>query len=329
MDFSVWVTSECNMKCKYCYVDEKKGTGFFSEKHIAQLVHFMKEVAGESETNKISFFGGEPLLNISFIKKLIEAIEQENFPAEYYMTINGLLLNRAIAEYLYDKKVFVSLSWDGCETAHDYNRIDGAGKGTYKRVKDAYRLLKEIGMDNVRVRATFNNDTVKYLMESVEDFQREDPEMSVVFSPDYFDKSWSDESIDNLRSQVQATMKKDMGNITILTPFAKEQCFCSGAITNFNIYVDGSVYPCSFVTNIKQFCVGDIWTGLDNEKISSLVRMYDMPIHECEGCDHEKACLSHKCRYLNWALMSDMNKPAPVVCQFENLKWCSNKVDID
>ena len=326
MDFAIWVTNECNMNCKYCYVVEKRGNRFFPEDNVLQLVNFINETSKKEKEVKISFFGGEPLLNFKLIQRIIEHIESSlSAEVKYYLTTNGLLLTKEIAEYLVEKKVYVSLSWDGCEVANDQNRVDKGGNGTYKRILNAYHLLKKAGLNNIRVRATFNSETVKYLEDSIADFHSKDMDMSVIFVPDYFDKNWSEKTLMELSDVLQACSDRDLRNISILQLLGLEKCVCGGGVSNFNIYIDGKVYPCSFATNEEQFCIGDIWNGLKEERISSLVQCYKTPIQECEGCDYEEYCLTHKCRYLNWALMSELNKPSPIVCQLENIKWCSDK----
>ena len=325
MDFAIWLTNECNMACKYCYVDGKKGTTNFPENDVFQLVQFIKESSINENKIKINFFGGEPLLNFRLIQVIVDQIEVNiSTTVEYYLTTNGLLLNEKIADYFAEKEMFISLSWDGCELANDKNRVDKGGMGTYQRIKVAYRLLKNAGLDNVRVRATFNSETAKYLKESIEDFLGEDANMIAIFVPDYFDKNWSEETIMDVENAMAHLSSKGIHTISILGEVNREKCSCGGGILNFHICTDGMIYPCSFATYEEQFCIGDIWKGLNKKKIKDLEKNYYSPISECNGCDYAEYCLSNKCRYLNWSLTKMFNKPAPVVCQFENLKWCSS-----
>lgn len=325
MNFAIWVTSGCNMNCKYCYVDGKKGTSFFSKENVENLVKFIKVVSEKEKKIKISFFGGEPLLNLNLIQMIIEHCNKElAVKVEYYITTNGLLINEQVAKFFLDNKIFVSLSWDGCKEANDLNRVDKSGRETYQRIRKAYHLLKKYGLNNVRVRATFNCESIKYLRESIKFFIKEDQDISVMFVPDYFDKNWSEEKIIELHDVLRCLEKNDLGNISIISDNMTKGV-CGGGVSNFNIYVDGFIYPCSFVVNEEQFCIGDIWNGLNKKRIDALVANYNKPILECDGCDYADYCLSHKCRYLNWALESEINKPSPLVCHLENLKWCSNK----
>ncbi|MBQ2799855.1 MAG: hypothetical protein IJF03_00525 [Lachnospiraceae bacterium] len=40
------------------------------------------------------------------------------------MTTNGLLLNQEIIDFIKEKQIILSLSWDGNQKANDINRVD-------------------------------------------------------------------------------------------------------------------------------------------------------------------------------------------------------------
>nr|WP_222704539.1 4Fe-4S cluster-binding domain-containing protein [Parabacteroides bouchesdurhonensis] len=63
----------------------------------------------------ISFYGGEPLLNISFIKKVVEYIEKLHICAfKFSMTTNSILLDKYIWLFLNILTITVSTSWKCC-----------------------------------------------------------------------------------------------------------------------------------------------------------------------------------------------------------------------
>lgn len=100
MDYSIWVTSTCNMKCKYCYVEEMKDKQNFPIASVYRLMDFICNTYNNQRI-KINFFGGEPLLNLKLIKLIVSEIEKhEEFEVSYYMTTNGLLLDDETISYL-------------------------------------------------------------------------------------------------------------------------------------------------------------------------------------------------------------------------------------
>lgn len=326
MEISLWVTNRCNMKCKYCYVDNKKGETIFNKQYVVDLIMFIKNNLKSDEDIFVSFFGGEPLLAFSIIERVVLKMNETfSNKIQYGITTNGLLLDKEIIDFFVDNKFAVSLSWDGCEVAHDHNRIDRLGKGTYQRVREKYLLLKDLGLVSVRVRATFNSETYVYLKQSVEDMLEVDEDIRVIFVPDYFDDRWNEEKLSELSGMIKEIKKEyRTDNIAIIGEENKKMRVCNGGIGNYHIYVDGRIYPCSFTVNQEFFCIGDLEKGLIQEKIDEFAKEYNRSLDTCKGCDYEKYCLSYKCRYLNYALTGKFSSASGIVCNMENIKLDSN-----
>ena len=103
------ITDACNLKCEYCGYgkfysdyDERKSTRL-SPQRAKVLLDYQRSLWG-SELNishnqnvYISFYGGEPLMNVPFIKEIVSYIEEPDCPSRSFtfnMTTNGLLLDR-------------------------------------------------------------------------------------------------------------------------------------------------------------------------------------------------------------------------------------------
>ena len=59
MTFTIYLTTECNFKCKYCYEQFSDHLNL-SEKNAFKIVDYIMGVTNEDIT--IVFMGGEPLL---------------------------------------------------------------------------------------------------------------------------------------------------------------------------------------------------------------------------------------------------------------------------
>ena len=113
------ITDACNLRCEYCGYgksysdyDERKSTRL-SPQRAKVLLDYLRSLWG-SELNishnqniYISFYGGEPLVNVPFIKEIVSYIEEPDCPSRSFtfnMTTNGLLLDhrgaRSITEAL-------------------------------------------------------------------------------------------------------------------------------------------------------------------------------------------------------------------------------------
>jgi uncharacterized protein len=93
----------------------------------------------------ISFYGGEPLLNLDLIKRTIahaEAIIAKN--VQFNMTTNGTLLTPAVCNYLREKKIRLTISLDGPRNIHDRNRVDKNGQGSFDTVMKNLAYLKHL-----------------------------------------------------------------------------------------------------------------------------------------------------------------------------------------
>ncbi len=327
MNFTVWVTGHCNMQCRYCYVENMKNESVFDCRKIDELVRFIyDESKRKNEKVRISFMGGEPLLEVDLIESIIESLNKRipQIP-EYSLTTNGLLVGGYL-DFIKRNKIKLSLSLDGCEKAHDINRIDKSGKGTYKRVVSAYRMIHECGIFPLRVRGTFNAETSIYLKESVKELLSVDRDMSVILVPDVFDRNWDEENISELNNTISELKREGLNNINILGEANTTCSACGGGLSSFQIYMDGRIFPCSYVVNDDSFCIGNITDGLNYEKISMFVRIYSEKLKECLGCNYERYCLSFKCKYLNYAIMHDMRKVSPIICAMENIKVSNSAV---
>lgn len=149
------VTDSCNLNCKYCGYGEmynnhdKRNTKDIDlQSAITLLDFFIKgwEEKGISSIKKniyISFYGGEPLKNVTAIRKLISYIERHfpsNVSPEYSITTNGLLLKKHI-DYLVDKKFNILISLDGNEYSNSY-RSTVHGKDSFNSVYNTVKWLQ-------------------------------------------------------------------------------------------------------------------------------------------------------------------------------------------
>ena len=150
------VTDACNLKCKYCGYgefyedhDERENRALPVEKAV-RLLDYLKEIwitdqnKSHSQQVYISFYGGEPLLNMSFIQKVVGYVEQLNIPSKKFifsMTTNAMLLDRHI-DYLVEKDFRMLLSLDGNEKNHSY-RVTQSGNNSFKRVFHNISIVKQ------------------------------------------------------------------------------------------------------------------------------------------------------------------------------------------
>jgi uncharacterized protein len=93
------------------------------------------EKSTESTDRNISFYGGEPLLNLELIQRCVSYVKEKSAKKyTFAMTTNGLLLRGHIPDYLAENEFNVMVSLDGPRALHDRYRPDRKGNGTWDRI---------------------------------------------------------------------------------------------------------------------------------------------------------------------------------------------------
>ena len=136
---TVFLSEKCNLNCSYCNQDKLSKDVINPQLFLNEYRRVRKSFP--DELIQIDFFGGEPLLFMDLIKTIISETENDG-NIQYGMPTNGLLLTEEILEYLIEKKVNVSLSFDGLW--HDKNRLQLNGKGTVPRFFEKRELFQRI-----------------------------------------------------------------------------------------------------------------------------------------------------------------------------------------
>lgn len=125
------VTDWCNMSCAYCgYGDLYEGFDARNRKKMdirnaKKLIKYVYRIKNNSTNRKlyISFYGGEPLTNINFIKQIVNFINKLNYDKkmdiDYYMTTNATLIHKHI-DYLICNNFHLLISLDGDEKNNRY-----------------------------------------------------------------------------------------------------------------------------------------------------------------------------------------------------------------
>lgn len=135
---NIWlnITNQCNFVCSYCY--KKKNEQIMPWSVLQKSIDWCLQSPGEKK--KISFCGGEPLLEIVNIKKVTEYISNKYGSLmdkpEILIISNGTLLNQDIIEFLAVNKIKFVLSIDGTRDSFRKNRT-----GSYDLVEKNARLL--------------------------------------------------------------------------------------------------------------------------------------------------------------------------------------------
>ena len=158
LQFTLKVTSRCNLACTYCYVyfkgDEtwRDQPRIMGEEVFEQSVVRIREhcLAVGQDVADVVFHGGEPcLIGVDRFARWCDRLEEALAGvARLRLTIqtNGTLVDDAWARVFAEHGVIVGVSVDGPEVVHDSARVDHAGRGSHQRVLAGIDRLLEAGI---------------------------------------------------------------------------------------------------------------------------------------------------------------------------------------
>lgn len=169
-------TDACNLTCPYCvnqYKKKHRAVDMDSSQRWTIIEHcldqfMVRKSTQASEPVKISFNGGEILLEWPTIKEVVCLLKEryKNIPFEFTMNTNLTLMTEEIAQFLGRHNFRLDISIDGYREANDRTRRYRNGKGSFD---DILRNLETYRRFNKETPITMFQGTIEY----VDDFDAE------------------------------------------------------------------------------------------------------------------------------------------------------------
>ncbi len=152
LHITVLTTLQCNFACDYCFQGDHGDYNKFAQKMTPEMA---VKVAGwiereldrvRSERLVLTFFGGEPLLNIPVLydlsDRLWEATQARGVRMMTSIITNGLLLSPAIVDRLLTRGLKgIKITLDGDRSTHNRMRPLRGGQGTFDRIVENLRQV--------------------------------------------------------------------------------------------------------------------------------------------------------------------------------------------
>jgi len=128
----LFLTAACNLKCVYCHCSSKAEKAHMSEdcalNIVQRYIRHVKEVTGNTDKIEITFMGGgEPLLRINTIKKIIGYLEEMGIHGEYVLVTNATLGSDRDWEWIVSKGFRITISADGPPNVQNRQRVFANG----------------------------------------------------------------------------------------------------------------------------------------------------------------------------------------------------------
>ncbi len=284
------LTGRCNLKCRYC-------GGSFPENLVPYEIKYDIEILKNiiRENDNICFYGGEPLLNIEDLVKIILSIRAR----KYIVQTNGTLI-RNVPKWVWNFIDVVLLSIDGIEEVTDKYR----GPGVYRRVIESAKYLRKIGFrGEIIARMTVTEDSdiyrdVTHLLK-LGLFDKIHWQLNVIWSEKWDFERWVYRTyIPGIERLVKLFLEyAERGVVLRIVPITgvlteilfKDVCGvpCGAGYRSFTINSDGRILACPIAVREKWAEVGNVVRGV--ERIVTVG-------YPCTSCNVFKLC-GGRCLY--------------------------------
>lgn len=164
------MTDNCNLSCPYCYANSGPNKSSFlnieSAKKAIDFVSVFNNISEQPYSAKVSFVGGEPLLNKNLFALLRYAFDNYFIPT---LTTNGTLdITESQVKMLIEAKVEVNVSIDGFDAkTHSLTR-----SSSFDKVFKFCKRLITCGIP-VSVTSVIHENNIEYLEQIIEFFYSE------------------------------------------------------------------------------------------------------------------------------------------------------------
>jgi len=227
------VTDFCNLNCTYCSrggLYENKEIKNFKNINTRNAINLLKYFFSIKQKNNrkkllISFYGGEPLLNIRFIKRIVEIVnklnEENELDIAYNMTTNATLIHKHI-DFLVNNKFTLLISLDGNEKNQSYRSFRKTQKNSFYKVIENLDMVKsvypEYFFDNISFNSVLHNkNSVKEIFEFIYFRYNKIPNISTL-SDSYINpnKKYLFDRIFNSKIKSETEFKNDESEVNFL-----------------------------------------------------------------------------------------------------------------
>jgi uncharacterized protein len=337
MELTLFVDHQCNLRCTYCYNGDK-----FKRAMDLETMRAAVRIATRSPGTQldVSFFGGEPLLRLPFLKQTVAHVARlhsrlpEPRPSlRFLLNTNATLIDDEAIELLRSQRFTVFVSIDGPRDVHDRCRVDAGGKGSFDKVLAGVDKLRQAKLP-FQIMLVFGAQNAARLGEAVRTLLPLGAE-KIQLNANYRD-DWDDASIAALRRGLEAAgdawvdwfragkalplaplHSKILSHIRAGLP-CPSRCRLGG--NELTVAPSGRIYPCAQMVGEDtedELVIGDVRNGIDPGALAALEQQKAQSLATCERCELFDRCQSQcGCRHV--ALTGRLGKLTAILCETES-----------
>ena len=339
--FIIEPTKRCNLSCKYCFADctgEQQPS--MTKETANRIIELIFETDFDSPT--IEFSGGETLLEFDFIKYFVEELNKRCISStkkiQLTLQTNATLMDEEKLDFLLENNIHFGFSLDGNEKNNDATRQYPNGKGTYRDIVKAIRLVQSKGRHVGVISVLTNKNSADYIenMKTYKELGMYAVKVNPIYNGGRADENWSDLDIsdsqileaqalylDYFEDEEQPIIEENLSYMVnnISTCVRSYRCMVSGCGAGenyFTITSDGNIYPCARYQGDEKYIIGNI-----NDKDIRLQELYKKSdlilsmrsrktekIEKCKACIYKRFC-EGDCSLTAYETFGNWNSPHP------------------
>lgn len=257
----------------------------------------------------IQFTGGEPLLNFPVLQSVVKYVQEQKLPALLQIQTNASLMTKEIARFLYQNKIGIGVSLDGKPAINDKLRFLQGGGGASSAILAGIKVLQEEKI-GIGITCVVTSQNVKEL-EGIIDIAYYLGNVRVLG----FDILRSQGRGKNLLPPIPEEMYQAMErvycradtyeNLTgIKLKIAQEHRICNLVAGDSKIFGHcyamngeaafvnpaGKIFACSSFMDDEEFCIGSVFSGIEEDLQSMIAEKIKASMSECSSCENLSKC---------------------------------------
>jgi len=332
----LFLNHACNLRCTYCYNGDK-----FDRRMPWEVAARGVEMAFEGPTDRramITFFGGEPLMEMPLIERVVDHAEAEASRRDrrlrFVVVTNGTLLKGVALDFLLHHDAYVGVSLDGCREAHDATRRYRDGRSSYDRVVGNLRTFLERGGGSgsrlIAVVDPANVDRMPASFDAMLELGARNLVMNINYEADWDEAARDRFAVALLRLGDRYMRAHRAGAVFTFKLFddkigthLKGGYLCSDrcdfGCEEVAVAPSGRLYPCDRLVgqdDRPELAIGDVFDGIDAVRRDALLEEKNRVAAGCAECALLPRC-KHWCGCVNHAMTGSVGGVSGLLCWFE------------
>lgn len=310
------ITTKCNLRCKYCFVDCGSFVGEdMSEEVMYRIIEEMFKMPSPTITFELQ--GGEPLCNLDGMKKFIKISEKlkekSGKKVKYRIMTNATLIDEDFINLAKKYNINIGISLDGPDEMTDSVRIDTNGNGVFNIVDEKIDYLTTNGLKPDGAVCTIGQHNCHNSARIVEYFNKK----GFGFKPrpaNYLGRELKEHTTTKRGEWYEAYKEmyyksKELGTVNFSIHIFEENIYgpirdyicmrypCGAAREIITVNPDGNIYPCDGFKGEDKFLIGNILNESLEEMLNKdwIVKMKNRvaeDIPACSKCLFRAMCCS-------------------------------------